>query len=146
MGKLYDYRVRAGAGNAPAMLLSLIGRDRRVLEIGCSSGSQTRVLASELGCQVFAIEIDPEAAELARPYCKHLVIGNIESVTRDELAAGEPYDVVLCADVLEHLLNPRLALEKVRSLIASDGFLLASIPNVTHSALVFEMMTGVSRI
>src|SRR2546427_7842349 len=29
MGKLYDYRVRAGAGNAPAMLLSLIGRDRR---------------------------------------------------------------------------------------------------------------------
>jgi hypothetical protein len=33
-------------------------------------------------------------------------------------------------------------LEKVRPLIAPGGCLLASIPNVTHAALVFEMMNG----
>jgi O-antigen biosynthesis protein len=142
MGKFYEYEIRAGAQTAPSMLLSMIGRGRRVLEIGCASGSQTRILSTELDCEVYAIEIEPEAAERARPHCKHLVVGNIETVGRDELAAGEPYDVVLCADVLEHLVSPRSALEKVRPLIASGGYLLASIPNVTHSALVFEMMSG----
>jgi len=142
MGKFYEYRVREGAESAPAKLLALVGKGSRVLEIGCSTGSQTRVLANELGCQVVAIEIDPEAAEHARPYCQHLVVGSIESLNAAELAPGEPYDVVICADVLEHLLDPRLALEKVRPLISSNGCLLASIPNVTHSALVFEMMNG----
>ena len=70
------------------------------------------------------------------------MIGNIESIAADELAVGKPYDIVLFADVLEHLFNPRSALEKVRPLIASSGCLLASIPNVTHAALVFEMMNG----
>lgn len=142
MGKFYEYRVRQGTETAPAKLLGLVGRGRRVLEIGCSTGSQTRTLSNELGCQVVAIEIDPEASERARPYCQRLIVGSIETVTAEELATGAPYDVVLCADVLEHLLDPRSALEKVRPLIASDGCLLASIPNVTHSALVFEMMNG----
>jgi 2-polyprenyl-3-methyl-5-hydroxy-6-metoxy-1,4-benzoquinol methylase len=142
MGKFYDYKVREGAESAPAKLLALVGRGSKVLEIGCSTGSQTRVLSNELGCKVVAIEIDPEAAEHARPYCEHLIVGSIESVNAAELAVGEPYDVVICADVLEHLLDPRLALEKVRPLISSNGCLLASIPNVTHCALVFEMMNG----
>jgi 2-polyprenyl-3-methyl-5-hydroxy-6-metoxy-1,4-benzoquinol methylase len=142
MRKFYEYKVRERAESAPAKLLALAGRGSRVLEIGCSIGSQTRVLSSELGCQVVAIEIDPEAAEHARPYCQHLIVGSIESVNAADLAAGEPYDVVICADVLEHLLDPRLALEKVRPLISPNGCLLASIPNVTHSALVFEMMNG----
>ena len=142
MSKLYEYRIAHDEESAPAKLLRRVRRGSRVLEIGCSSGSQTRVLSKELGCQVFAVEIDPAAAELARPYCHHLVIGNIESVTTEELAAGQPYDFVIFADVLEHLYSPGLALEKVRPLIAPDGCLLASIPNVTHAALVFEMMNG----
>ena len=43
------------ADDAPAKLLALVGRNKTVLEVGCSSGSQTRVLASELGCKVTAI-------------------------------------------------------------------------------------------
>jgi len=142
MGKFYEYKVREGAQSAPAKLLALVRRGSRVLEIGCSTGSQTRVLSNELGCKVVAIEIDPEAAEHARPYCQHLLVGSIESIKAADLAFGEPYDVVICADVLEHLLDPRVALEKVRPLISPNGCLLASIPNVTHSALVFEMMNG----
>jgi len=122
--------------------LRMVGTKRRVLEIGCSSGSQTRSLSGDLECQVVAVEIDPVAAERARPYCERLIVGSIESLSTEDLSSGGAYDVVLFADVLEHLRDPRAALEKVRALISPNGCVLASIPNVTHSALVFEMMNG----
>lgn len=142
MSKVYDYVIDRAGRRAPAKLLRLVPRGSRVLEVGCSSGSQTRVLAKELDCRITAVEVDPQAAEHARPFCENLVIGNIETMSKEELEAGGPYDVVLFADVLEHLYSPQVALEKVRSLLAPDGFLLASIPNVTHASLVFEMANG----
>jgi 2-polyprenyl-3-methyl-5-hydroxy-6-metoxy-1,4-benzoquinol methylase len=142
MGKLYQYKIDGERQPGPAMLVQLVGKGRRVLEIGCSSGSQTRVLSKDFDCEVIAVEVDPDAAELARPYCRHLIVGNIESLKVDELALGKPYDVVMFADVLEHLYDPKAVLKKVRPLIAQGGCVLASIPNVTHAALVFEMMNG----
>ncbi len=142
MGKLYQYEVDEQRDNAPTKLMRLVGKNKKVLEIGSSSGSQTRTMTEKLGCTVHAVEIDPNAAEHARPYCASMIVGSVESMTTEDLAAGAPYDVILFADVLEHLYDPRAAIEKVRPLLAPGGYLLVSIPNVTHSALVFEMMQG----
>src|SRR5664279_998255 len=114
MTKLYDYKIAADGRGAPARLLRLVGTNRHVLEIGCSSGSQTRVLSSDLKCQVVAVEIDPVAAERARPFCEKLIVGSIESLSTESLSSSKDYDFVLFADVLEHLRDPRSALEKVR--------------------------------
>ncbi len=142
MGKLYRYEVDDAREDAPAKLMRLVGTGKTVLEVGCSSGSQSRTLSERLGCRVYAVEIDPQAAEHARPHCAQIVVGSIETMDAEALASGAPYDVVLFADVLEHLHDPLAAIEKVRPLLAPGGCVLASIPNVTHAALVFEMMQG----
>lgn len=142
MGKLYRYEVDDAREDAPAKLMRLVGSGKTVLEVGCSSGSQSRTLAERLGCRVYAVEIDPHAAEHARPHCADIVVGSIEALDAEALSAGAPYDVILFADVLEHLHDPLAAIDKVRPLLAPGGFVLASIPNVTHAALVFEMMQG----
>jgi trans-aconitate methyltransferase len=40
------------------------------------------------------------------------------------------YTVISMADVLEHLPDPRAALQRVRSLLAKDGALFVSCPNL----------------
>jgi SAM-dependent methyltransferase len=50
----------------------------------------------------------------------------------EEAAEGGPYDVILCADILEHVRQPEKLLREVRSMIAPGGVLIASVPNFGH--------------
>jgi SAM-dependent methyltransferase len=45
---------------------------------------------------------------------------------------GESFDVVVAADVLEHVRSPERILEDIRSLLAPGGSLLVSVPNFGH--------------
>ena len=48
--------------------LNLVGKKKRVLEIGCATGQVSRRLA-ENGCEVIGIEINEDSAEIAKTYC-----------------------------------------------------------------------------
>jgi tetratricopeptide (TPR) repeat protein len=52
------------------------------------------------------------------------------------------FDCVICADVLEHLRDPWAFLARVRPLLAPQGLLLASIPNVQFVQVLWELAQG----
>lgn len=140
--KKYLYELDLALNNAPARVAHLVGNGKTVLEIGCASGSQSKVLKEVLGCAVTGIEIDPDAAEDAKRYCDRVIIGNIESMPLEEFLGGLHFDVVIFGDVLEHLRNPAEALRKVKPYLSKSGYLLASIPNIAHASVVFELTRG----
>ena len=140
--KAYKYRIDGQRQNAATQILHLVGEDKRVLEIGCSVGTQTRILSRELRCEVTAVEIDAASAESAREFCKQLVIGDVESIDLTKALAEQSFDVVLLADVLEHLREPGLTLANLRSLLAPNGFLLCCVPNICHAAIAWEVAHG----
>ena len=49
-----------------------------------------------------------------------------------EARDGGPYDVVLCADILEHVRQPEQLLRQARDVLAPGGVLIASVPNFGH--------------
>jgi glycosyltransferase involved in cell wall biosynthesis len=51
---------------------------------------------------------------------------------KDEVVAEGPYDVVVAADVLEHLRDPAGLLRELHGICAPDAILVASVPNVGH--------------
>ena len=120
----------------------MIGSGKSVLEVGCASGVQTRLFKERLGCKVTGIELDASAAEDARPFCEKLIIGNIETLEISKSLSSERFDTVVFADVLEHLYTPANALEKVRPFIKSGGDLIASVPNITHASICWEIAHG----
>ncbi len=142
MTKKYIYDVTLDSETAPAKILQLVEKNRRVLEVGCASGVQSRILEEQLGCTVTGIEINPEAASDARKYCKHVIVGNIEHIDLDEHLPERQYDIVIFADVLEHLYDPGKVLEKIKPALSDDGYVLASIPNIVHASVIFEMLNG----
>lgn len=142
MSKKYYYEISLDSDRAAAKLLRFVGNNKSVLEIGCASGVQSKVLAEQLGCKVTGIEIDAAAAEEARKFCDRVIVGNVEELDLVTAIGDKKYDVVIFADVLEHLKYPEHVLEKTKPFLADDGYVVASIPNIVHASVIYEMMKG----
>jgi 2-polyprenyl-3-methyl-5-hydroxy-6-metoxy-1,4-benzoquinol methylase len=140
--KKYLYDITDNPNHSASKIIALLEPRQEVLEVGCASGSQTRFLKETLACRVTGIEIDKLAAEDARPYCENLIIGNIENLDLSMKLGDKRFDVITFADVLEHLYEPTEALKKVRPFIKEGGYLIASIPNIAHAAVCWELAHG----
>jgi 2-polyprenyl-3-methyl-5-hydroxy-6-metoxy-1,4-benzoquinol methylase len=126
-------------------LLDLIDRNARsVLEVGCSAGATGFALKARMP-QVYycGLELDERAAVIARSRLDRVVVANVENVNLEhfDLRKGS-FDVVLCADVLEHLYDPWKTLATLREYLTPAGSLVASIPNTQHLALILDLIRG----
>jgi len=129
------------ANNSHALLVELVGRDRRVLDVGCSTGYLGEALAAR-GCIVDGIEKDPAAAELARERMNDVAVLDLDRDDLAEALAGRQYDCVVLADVLEHLADARRVLESAVRLLSPDGEVVISVPNVAHGSLRLALLQG----
>jgi len=111
----------------------------RVLEVGCGGGDTLAYLQATGRCDRTAgVELVAEAAETARGRLDDVYEGNIEHL--DLPIAPASLDVVLCLDVLEHLIDPWRTATRLAGLLAPGGVLIASIPNVRHFRVVLPLL------
>jgi SAM-dependent methyltransferase len=139
----YNRDLDSEGGRSLARLARWVPEGATVLELGPASGYFTRHLSEELRCVVDAVELDAEMAELARPWCRQLVVGDLERLRlKDSLPAGSSYQVIIAADVLEHLRDPAAMLLQLKELLMPDGQILISVPNVAYAGLVADLVAG----
>ena len=124
-----------------ALLVELIGPDRRVLDVGCATGYLGRVL-KQRGCRVSGVELDPEAAEAAEQVLDTVLVGDVQSLDLVGHFGKESFDVVVFGDVLEHVADPGAVLRKVLPLLSEWGSVVASVPNVAHGAVRLALLSG----
>lgn len=104
-------------------------RGARVLEIGCGTGETAAWLkANGVGGFVLGLEIEPRVAEEARRKLDEVIVGNAETVDFGE----RRFDLILCLDVLEHMVDPWGFLERVQKHLDAGGTVIASIPNLRN--------------
>lgn len=110
---------------------------KRVLDVGCGEGNYASYFKEKDAAFVAGVEIDSKAAASARERMDFVWEGPVE----DEMPF-EPgqFDLILCADVLEHLTDPWEVLKKLRALLAADGYLLASIPNLRYAPVLYNLI------
>ena len=123
-------------------IISLVPPATRVLEFGCATGYMSEVLKNRLGCTVTGIEISPEAAALAEQHTERVIVGDAEKIDYAAELAGEEFDVVLFADVLEHLKEPGDVLRRIRPFVAENGVVISSIPNIAHGSVRLALLGG----
>lgn len=129
-----------GLAHSHRLVLDAVPAGAYLLDVGCATGYLAASLA-ERGCRVVGVEPDPEAAARARRPCEAVVEGDIElEATRRELPAD--FDVVVCADVLEHLRDPWETLSFLRTRLAPGGWALASVPNIAHWSARRALLSG----
>jgi 2-polyprenyl-3-methyl-5-hydroxy-6-metoxy-1,4-benzoquinol methylase len=133
---------QADPASTHSKIVSLVPPATRVLEFGCATGYMSEVLKDRLGCTVVGIEIDRDAAALAEQHAERVIVGDAEKIDYAAELAGEEFDVVLFADVLEHLKEPGDVLRRVRPFVAENGVVIASIPNIAHASVRLALLGG----
>ncbi len=124
-----------------AHMLEMVGERKKVLDVGCASGYLSSLLVKR-ECDVVGVDINPIAAEEARKFCTSVIVADLDEVVLPELLEGRQFEAIVFGDVLEHLHEPARTLDESRGLLGERGYVVASIPNVSHGAIRLALLSG----
>lgn len=130
-----------GVNDAHVLALGRVPANSRVLDLGANDGSMASLL-KDMGCRVWGVEIDPEAAAAAAPYCEDVAVADLSDLHLAERFGDQQFDVVLMLDVLEHLSEPVSVLRGVGDVLAPGGWGVISLPNVAHVSTRLALLDG----
>ncbi|MCA9301584.1 class I SAM-dependent methyltransferase [Candidatus Saccharibacteria bacterium] len=120
-------------------LYDLVPVGVKVLDVGCSSGNFGAELIGKKKCTVVGIDIDKDDVELSK---KRLTESHLLNIESDDLSIVGKFDVIVMADVIEHLIDPAKALKKLGKHLNPDGKLIFSVPNMANFANRIELLKG----
>jgi len=103
-------------------------RPQRILEIGSATGWMVKAY-NDMGVHCDGMEIDPKLVEFAQQHGITLFQKNICCIDPESMPK---YDVVFSSQTLEHITQPRIALQNIRKLMQLNGILHIDVPNA-HS-------------
>ena len=102
--------------------------EKRMLDVGASTGAMDYFLADELG-EVHGIDIDTAAIELAtREYKKK----NLQFAVGDAMDLkfpDESFDIIVCSHVYEHVPDANKLMKEMYRVLKSDGIVFFSAGN-----------------
>ena len=107
-------------------------RGKRVLDVGSGYGGMLISMA-EQGAAITGIEIDPERARMGKQRLNELGLevpyleGDICEPGIETKLGG--FDVVVCQDVLEHVLDPTSVIHALCTMLKPGGVIYIQIPN-----------------
>ena len=133
----YEYDIDLDSDVAPARVIRMVGNGKKVLEVGAGPGSITKHLSGTLGCDVVAVEIDQSAIQRLTAFARKVYPLDLNNRSWSDVLKAEEgcFDVVIAADVLEHVYDPWSVLRGMKSLLNDKGSMVLSIPHVGHAAI-----------
>lgn len=111
----------------------------RLLDLGSGAGAWAPRLREAGARELIALDPSPAAIAIAHEHYDRAIVGAIEDVDLGDLG-DTPFDVIIAADVLEHLVDPWMALGRLRSWAAPDALLAVSVPNLRFYRLVGNLV------
>jgi 2-polyprenyl-3-methyl-5-hydroxy-6-metoxy-1,4-benzoquinol methylase len=124
-----EYGLKESEGTSHTVLVDMLTGvpPRRILDLGCSGG----LLAERLrGLGHHVTGVDGIEIDGVRDRVDEFVLGDLEDGIPADVGTG--FDVVVAADVIEHVRNPRALLSQMNDRVTSGGQVLVSTPNFGH--------------
>src|SRR3954469_10803582 len=109
----------------PEILVHIPPTARRVLDLGCATGTTGAALKQRQGAHVTGIELEPEYAAEARRNLDEVIVADVAAPP----ALEPPFDTLIAADILEHLADPWAALKHYAQLLEPGATAVVSLPN-----------------
>jgi 2-polyprenyl-3-methyl-5-hydroxy-6-metoxy-1,4-benzoquinol methylase len=136
----YVHRWSSLRGQTRYDLLDRIGTDAKsILEFGCGEAPLGEALKKRQKCRVVGIELDADAAAVARKRIDDVYRGDVREIVS---ILHEKFDWIIGGDIVEHLDEPWSFLGELRRLAAPGGHLLLSIPNLSNASVVADLLHG----
>jgi 2-polyprenyl-3-methyl-5-hydroxy-6-metoxy-1,4-benzoquinol methylase len=114
---------------------------RSVLDVGCGEGWALDRFHQE-GFQVRGVDFSAFGIEKFHPHLReHLEQGNIYEILKMYCDSKESWDVIVLANVIEHVIDPIGLLDALKRLLSSGGLVILVAPNdfsALHQHLLAE--------
>lgn len=121
-------------------LLERISLDAKsILEFGCGESPLGEALKRRQKCRVVGIELDRDAAAIARKRIDDVYCGDVREIVS---LLHERFDSIVGGDIIEHLDEPWSFLADLRRICTPGGRLLLSLPNVANASIVADLLHG----
>lgn len=104
----------------------------RILDLGCSNGSLGAALKRRQPAMVVGVEISLEYAREAERRLDRVITSDVEAFLSGRPPAEAPFDCLIAADILEHLVDPWQSLSRAVTLLEPGSTAVVSLPNVTY--------------
>ena len=125
-GYVGERTLRLQSGARFAQTLARLVPGGRLLDVGCAAGFFLH--AASRHYDVTGVELSPYASEYARrEFGLRVLTGDVTEAGLD----GESFDVVTLWNTIEHMADPRGALDTIAALTRPDGLLVISTGDVT---------------
>lgn len=114
------------------------------LDVGCWVGNLGERLIADKNCVVDGLDLREDVLDVARSKgyrSTYRINLNDERWDLEDIEDGG-YDCIICADVLEHLVNPSAVLKGLRPKLKEGGFILVSAPNIAFIKQRVELLFG----
>ncbi len=111
-------------------IISLAGsvEGKSVLDVGCARGNLGRLLKSKGASCVTGTDISDNALLEAKKVLDETYSFDLEEEWPADLKAKN-FDLIVMAEVLEHVFDPVKVLKKARGLLKEGGFVIITTPN-----------------
>lgn len=130
-----SYTLKKSPLSSHSQLLGMVGPPpRRVLDIGCGTGELAHALKRR-GHQVVGVDYGEPKFELDE-------FVRCDLGQRLEVDPARQFDVIILADVLEHMMDPSALLGEAKQRLAPGGSLLVSLPNAVHWSMRAQIASG----
>ena len=121
-----EYTFKRSPFSSHKQILNAIEPHSKVLDLGCSQGMLAGKLAQK-GCWVGGVDsLSPDRVDL--PYDRYLQ-GDLDDPNL-QIPFGREFDVVILADVIEHLRSRQSLMQLVRRHLTAQGKLIISTGNL----------------
>jgi 2-polyprenyl-3-methyl-5-hydroxy-6-metoxy-1,4-benzoquinol methylase len=135
-----NYKLNNVPNGTHQIIADQIGNSNKlVLDVGCNRGYLNKLTPMNI---FYGIDINSADLEVAaRSYKKTFKIDL--NFSHEEFNETLKFDVIVFADILEHLINPEKVLQFFAGkFLKDDGTIIVSLPNVAHFSVRLNLMFG----
>jgi 2-polyprenyl-3-methyl-5-hydroxy-6-metoxy-1,4-benzoquinol methylase len=112
-----------------ALVLGKVLKNQMVLDVGCNDGYLGS--ASDSSNTFYGLDQEEDAVIKAKKHYKDVIVYNLNEL--EKLPWGLKFDVIIFADVLEHVVDPeKTLLFFVENYLKEDGSVSISLPNIAY--------------
>ncbi|KAF0811425.1 Ubiquinone biosynthesis O-methyltransferase [Andreprevotia sp. IGB-42] len=139
---VYEREVAGTAGDSLSHVTQLIQAPGAVLDVGTGSGALGRYLLAHGWPMVDGITYNQAELERAQSHYRDIWLLDLTAPCALAALGERRYRYIVCADVLEHVTRPESVLAALTTLLADDGEIIISIPNVGYVGVIAELLGG----
>lgn len=136
--KYVNWTLGVGEKERIKRIVSLVGKGKKILDLGCGLGQIGKLLIDN-GNQVYGIDISPKILKKANN--KGLITKCVDIET-EPLPFRNKFDIVIAAEIIEHVFDTDTLLIKIRKILKDKGELIITTPNLASLGRRLLLLLG----